>query len=64
MNHVMILCGFLDRHTLFAVKMGKVRCLKNELAECKSNYANLEAMATEAEQLHVGTLSAMEAKYV
>ena len=49
---------------MFTVESAKARRLKNELAECKSNYANLEAMADEAERLHVGTLSAMEAKYV
>jgi hypothetical protein len=39
-------------------------CQKNELAKCKSDYANLETVAAEAEQLHAGTLSAMEAKYL
>ena len=46
------------------MESAKARCLKNELAKCKSEYANLEAMATEANRLHAGTLSAMEAKYV
>ena len=41
-----------------------MRRLKNKLTECKSDYANLEAVATEAELLHAGTRSAMEAKYV
>ena len=41
-----------------------MRCLQNELAECKSDYANLEAVATEAKRLHAGTISAIEAKYV
>ena len=41
-----------------------MRRLKNKLTECKSDYANLEAVATEAEWLHAGTLLAMEAKYV
>ena len=41
-----------------------MRCLKDELAECKFEYMNLEAMATEAEWLHAGTLSTMEAKYM
>jgi hypothetical protein len=49
---------------LFAVESAKAWRLKNELAECESDYANLEAMATKAELLHVGTLSAMEVKYV
>jgi len=44
--------------------LAKVRRLKNKLTECKSDYANLEAVATEAEWLHAGTLLAMEAKYV
>jgi hypothetical protein len=42
----------------------KVRHLKDELAEYKSNYANLEVVAAEAKQLHAETHSAMEAKYV
>jgi hypothetical protein len=41
-----------------------VRRLKDELAECKSEYANLEVVAAEAERLHAGTLLAMEAKYM
>jgi hypothetical protein len=49
---------------LFAAESAKVRCLKDELAECKSEYANLEAVATEVEWLHAGTLSTMEAKYM
>ena len=47
---------------MFAVESAKARCLKDELAKCKSDYVNLEVVATEA--LHVGTLSAMEAEYV
>jgi hypothetical protein len=49
---------------LFTAESAKARCLKDKLAECKSKDANLEAMATEADRLHAGTLSAMEAKYV
>jgi hypothetical protein len=30
----------------------------------ESDYANLEAVAAKAKQLHVGTILAMEAKYV
>ena len=41
-----------------------MRRLKNELVECKFEYMNLDAMAIEAEQLHVGTLSTMEAMYM
>jgi hypothetical protein len=47
---------------LFEVESTKVRCLKDELVECKSEYVNREA--TEFEQLHTGTLSTMEAKYM
>ena len=46
------------------MESAKPRCLKDELAKCKSEYANLEAMATEADRLHIGTLSAMEVEYV
>ena len=49
---------------MFVAKSAKARCLKDELAECKSEYVNLEAMATEVDRLHVGTLLAMEVKYV
>jgi len=49
---------------LFAAELAKARCLKNELAKCKFEYTNLEAMAIEAEQLHAGTLSTMEAMYM
>ena len=49
---------------MFVAKSAKARCLKDELAECKSEYVNLEAMATEAEWLHARTLSTMEAKYM
>ena len=49
---------------MFAVELTKARCLKDELAKCKSDYVNLEVVAAEAEQLHAGTLSAMEAKYM
>ena len=49
---------------MFIEESTKARHLKNELAECKSDYANLETMVAKAEQLHIGTLSAMEAKYV
>ena len=49
---------------MFAAESAKARRLKDELAECKSEYANLEAMATEVDRLHVGTLLAMEVKYV
>ena len=49
---------------MFIVESAKVRCLKDEVAECKSHYANLEAMAAEAKRLHIETLSAMEEKYV
>jgi hypothetical protein len=45
MNRVTILCRFLDGYTLFAEKSAKVRRLKDKLAECKSEYANVEAMA-------------------
>ena len=41
-----------------------MRCLNNELVECESDYANLEAMAAETQHLHAGTLLAMEAKYL
>jgi hypothetical protein len=46
------------------VESAKARHLKDELAECKSEYANLEAVAAEVEWLHTGTLSTMEAKYM
>ena len=49
---------------MFVAESAKARCLKNELAECKSDYANLEAVAAEAERLHAGTLLSMEEKYV
>ena len=49
---------------MFVAESAKARNLKDELAECKSEYANLEAMAAEVDRLHVGTLSAIEAKYV
>ena len=49
---------------MFVAKSAKARCLKDELAECKSEYVNLEAMATEVDRLHAGTLSAIEVKYV
>ena len=49
---------------MFAAESAKARCLKDELAECKSEYANLEAMAAEDDRLHIGTLSAMEVEYV
>jgi DNA topoisomerase IB len=49
---------------LFAAKSAKARHLKDELAECKSKYANLEAMAVKTDRLHAGTLLAMEAEYV
>ena len=49
---------------MFAAESAKARCLKDELAECKSEYANLEAMAAEVDRLHARTLSAIEAKYV
>ena len=49
---------------MFTTESAKARCLKDELAECKSEYVNLEAMATEAEWLHAWTLSTMEAKYM
>ena len=49
---------------LSTAESAKARCLKDELAECKSDYANLEAMAVEAERLHAETLLAMEAEYV
>ena len=41
---------------MFAAESAKARRLKDELAECKSEHANLEAMATEANRIHVGTL--------
>ena len=41
-----------------------MRHLKDELAMCKSEYANLVAVAAEAEWLHAGTLSTIEAKYM
>ena len=49
---------------MFVAKSAKVRRLKDELVECKSDYVNLEAMATKAERLHIETLLAMEMKYV
>ena len=49
---------------MFAAESAKARRLKDELAECKSEYANLEAMATKVDWLHVGTILAMEAKYM
>jgi hypothetical protein len=49
---------------VLTVESAKARHLKNELAKCKSEYMNLDAMATEAEWLHAGTLLAMEAKYM
>jgi hypothetical protein len=49
---------------LFTAESAKARRLKDELVECKSRYVNLEAMATEVEWLHTGTLSTMEAKYM
>jgi hypothetical protein len=49
---------------VLTVESAKARHLKNELVECKSEYMNLDAMATEAEWLHAGTLLAMEAKYM
>jgi hypothetical protein len=49
---------------VLTVESAKARHLKNGLAKCKSEYMNLDAMATEAEWLHAGTLSAMEAKYM
>ena len=49
---------------LLIAESAKVRCLKNELAECKSDYVNLKAIATEAWRLHAEILLAMEAKYV
>ena len=49
---------------MFIAESTKATRLKNELAECKSDYANLETVAAKAEWLHIGTLSAMEAKYV
>jgi hypothetical protein len=50
--------------TLFTAESAKARCLKDELVECKSEYANLEAVAAKAERLHAGTLSTMEVKYM
>ena len=41
-----------------------MNCLKNELAKCKSDYANLVVVAFETEQLHAGALLVMEAKYM
>ena len=49
---------------MFTEESTKARHLKDELAECKFNYANLEAMDAEAERLHTKTLLAMEAEYV
>jgi hypothetical protein len=49
---------------LFVIESTKARHLKDEVAECKSDYANLEVVAAEAEQLHAETHSAMEVKYV
>ena len=49
---------------MFIAESAKARRLKNELAKCKSEYANLEAMAAEDDRLHIGTLSAMEVEYV
>ena len=49
---------------MLIAESAKARRLKNKLVECKSNYANLEAMATEAERLHARTRSSMEAQYV
>lgn len=49
---------------LLITESAKVRRLKNEIAECKSEYTNLEVMAAKAELLHTRTLSNMQAKYV
>ena len=49
---------------LLTIESAKVKCLKDELAECKSMYAKLEAMAIEDDRLHTRTLSAMEVKYM
>ena len=49
---------------MLIVELAKARRLKNKLADCKSNYANIEAVATEAERRHAGTLLAMVEKYV
>jgi hypothetical protein len=49
---------------LFVAESAKARRLKDELAKCKSEYANLEVVDTETEWLHTGTLLTMEAKYM
>jgi hypothetical protein len=49
---------------LFTAESAKARHLKDEIAECKSDYVNLEGIAVEVERLHTETLSAVEAKYV
>ena len=59
MNHVTIVCKFFDRYILLIAESTKARHLKNELVKCKSNYANLEAVAAKAERLHARTLSVM-----
>ena len=48
---------------LSTAESAKARCLKDELAECKSAYANLKAMDAEADRLHTRALSTMKAKY-
>jgi hypothetical protein len=49
---------------LLTAESAKVRCLRDELPKCKSAYANLEAVAAEANRLHARTLLAMEVKYM
>ena len=49
---------------MFTAKLAKVRCLKDELAECKSDYANLEAVAAKLRSYTQRPFLAMEAKYV
>ena len=41
---------------MFVAESAKARCLKDELAECKSDYANLEAM----EAKYVSQVSSLE----
>jgi hypothetical protein len=54
----------MTNRQLFVAESAKARRLKVELAKCKSEYANLEAVDAENEWLHAGTLLTMEAKYM
>jgi hypothetical protein len=48
---------------MLVVESARVSHLEDKLAKCKSDYANLEATAAEAERLHTEILSVAEAKY-